>query len=995
MTSSGTVPPRVGVLVVGSLLVALAVAGGPAAAASDPGNASSGEAGAFDGYWVGAEGGSTGDLATAPGHAEAWGQSGAVARESRASAGPEENGSAGRALDEGDLPSYPGPAVDSADEGSTGPSTVIVEASDADRLDPGTLRSLGVEVGDRHGRYVEVTASPSTVGAIRALPWVRSVRPVLPPVRSSVSEGVETINASALHDRGVTGEDVRVGVLTGGVDPTSSEYADQVFGARAFHPSGMSGDDPAHGTAVTEVVSDTAPGARLYLTAFDTPVDYADAVEWLLDRDVDVVVMSISWPGRPDDGTSLESRVAANATDEGVVWVNSAGNAGQKHWQGNFEDPDDDGWLNVDGDAETIPLNENETMPGGTLVSLSLKWTDFPGTDDDYTLYLLDEDLEVVDSSSRMGSENEPVEGLSAVLPSDGRYSVAIEGEDSPHLIEVFGLRNTGSFENPIPRGSVRAPAVATGVTAVGAYDVRDGDREPYSAAGETNDGRRGVDVLGPARVSSSVYDSFAGTSAAAPHVGGAAALLLSVDDDASRAAVETALVDGAEDVGPAGPDVYSGGGKVDVDAAADLVCGNDDLEPNDDADTAVPVSEARSADLTICAGEYDGFTVEVAPDESLSASIAFDHGTGDLDLVVFAPNGSVLASSASSTDDESVTIDRVPTPGTYHVVVTGVDGSSAPYDLSVDAGFDSLVADHATCTNVSTETGRCPDGTETDVFASDDDRAVSQVEFGSVTTNHTVSWTWYAPSGDQYHSAEVVVNEDDRNRSGVNAWSLIDLQGTEAANVTGEWTVEVAVDGTPVLEQSFVVESEGGGGDGAGFLDREVRSEVPPGGTAEVTLTAEFADVHDRASVADGFRGPVASASIEAVRIDGESASDAVLFDRAGSDSIGLALQGIEAGSTLEVVYQVEIAADAEEGATVTFTGRDGGADVTAGEVTGDFGVETVSVSGDAGPVARADRDGNGAIDTDELRLAIQGWAAGDYTTDELRQVIQAWARS
>jgi hypothetical protein len=81
--------------------------------------------------------------------------------------------------------------------------------------------------------------------------------------------------------------------------------------------------------------------------------------------------------------------------------------------------------------------------------------------------------------------------------------------------------------------------------------------------------------------------------------------------------------------------------------------------------------------------GEEHYFAVELSQSDRLSVSITFDHNDADLDLAVQAPDGSEIASSNSTTDDESVSV-IAPTDGTHTVQVYPYDQGTAAYDLSV-----------------------------------------------------------------------------------------------------------------------------------------------------------------------------------------------------------------------------------------------------------------------------------------------------------------------
>ncbi|MEY7850028.1 hypothetical protein AB7C87_12620 [Natrarchaeobius sp. A-rgal3] len=113
-------------------------------------------------------------------------------------------------------------------------------------------------------------------------------------------------NVVPIHDAGTTGENVSVGVLdVTGFDLEHRALEDRVAGKASFGTDAVavnSGD--RHGTSAAVTVAGTAPDASLYLVTFETADDYADAVQWLLERDVDVIVAPVADAGTLGDGTS-------------------------------------------------------------------------------------------------------------------------------------------------------------------------------------------------------------------------------------------------------------------------------------------------------------------------------------------------------------------------------------------------------------------------------------------------------------------------------------------------------------------------------------------------------------------------------------------------------------------------------------------------------------------------------------------------------------------
>ena len=130
-------------------------------------------------------------------------------------------------------------------------------------------------------------------------------------------------------------------------------------------------------------------------------------------------------------------------------------------------------------------------------------------------------------------------------------------------------------------------PAALEPVLAVAAVDDQDGHAS-YSNSGTYVDlaapggDPTGGDDADPRhwitgaylRDSGAAYAWLAGTSQAAPHVAGAAALLLSVDPGLTPGDVRRILLDSAQDVQEPGWDAFSGYGRLDVRAAVELAQG-------------------------------------------------------------------------------------------------------------------------------------------------------------------------------------------------------------------------------------------------------------------------------------------------------------------------------------------------------------------------------------------------------------------------------------
>ena len=123
-----------------------------------------------------------------------------------------------------------------------------------------------------------------------------------------------------------------------------------------------------------------------------------------------------------------------------------------------------------------------------------------------------------------------------------GRFGIAIVSLGTRHpRFRVFSQYH--DLEGILsPANSIRVPADASGAMAVGAihpWDWVDGRIADYSSRGPTTDGRVKPDITAPSGVSTESYGvwnallgtgGYFGTSAAAPHVAGAAALIKSAN---------------------------------------------------------------------------------------------------------------------------------------------------------------------------------------------------------------------------------------------------------------------------------------------------------------------------------------------------------------------------------------------------------------------------------------------------------------------------------
>ena len=431
-----------------------------------------------------------------------------------------------------------------------------------------------------------------------------------------VSEGIQSIDVSHLHEANITGKDVKVGVLDFGFsrfdELQQKKEVPAYVEAKAFTESGTLENGNVHGTACAEIIHDMAPDAKLYLAMTDGFVGQTiKAALWLAEQGVDIISYSGGGHHGPHNGTAIMDKVVEHITEKyGVLWINAAGNEGLQHLPLKLEDKNDNKLIDItyEGKQYDFALVQWNGEGGVYMV-----WDDWgqdpskPSSTQDLDMYMFSMDPKTKKMTRVATSENPqtgratPYEAIGfkkgALPPGTILYLViAKKNASSPVAVHIHAVGKVKMFPTS-PVGSITIPATSKKALAVGAVDVRNTSLEPFSSQGPTDDGRMKPDVSGPDNNLTMSYGKpnesgrFPGTSAACPHVSGFAALLRQhsgvTNPQDLRQLVEknVRLLDGNA------PDNRFGRGyitakaiKVGTDQSGDPDSGNPSPSPDDDA---------------------------------------------------------------------------------------------------------------------------------------------------------------------------------------------------------------------------------------------------------------------------------------------------------------------------------------------------------------------------------------------------------------------------
>ncbi|WP_435115021.1 S8 family serine peptidase [Halolamina sp. C58] len=375
--------------------------------------------------------------------------------------------------------------------------------------------SFAVPVGSSSQQLVRGPPNDALADAIRSSPD--------PPEESSDPDPLSGFGA--VHEAGVTGDGVRVGVIGSQFSP-GGRLGESVVATRTFadRSPGLAVDS-THDTAVAEIVARTAPDSELYLASIGLeggPAAYERAVSWLRENEVDVVVDAGSYFPRTAEGMARLNEAAAAAAENDTAFVTSAGNYAERHWAGTGNE----GWLAFANDTRYNTLGEGEIAGG---VSLRLYWEG--NADYDLFLYRAEngEDPLIAKSATNETGNGSHTEAIDATVP-EGRYYVAVQGgpDAGESTVDLFSSRHELGISSD--GGGMVAPATAEGVIAVGAVDAVTGEPRSYSSTGPR------LDISAPGAVDTNTAGEMYGSSVAAPLVAGALTLMLAENESLSPA---------------------------------------------------------------------------------------------------------------------------------------------------------------------------------------------------------------------------------------------------------------------------------------------------------------------------------------------------------------------------------------------------------------------------------------------------------------------------
>lgn len=439
----------------------------------------------------------------------------------------------------------------------------------------------------------------------------------------------------ATAQTGFNGAGIKVGVLSDTASPTrvAALIASGDLGPNTIVLPGQSGGAGSdEGTAMMEIVQDMAPGAQIYFaTAFSGETGFANNIKALADQGCSVIVDDVSYSNEAAFQDGIIAQAVNEVTGRGVLYFSSAANSGNiAHgtsgtWEGDFSNGGTYTTPVNSGNTKTYQVHRFQTTPsaqnydvikvlGNTYFDFT--WSDPLGTSaNDYDMFVLDttgatlkafsvdtqngtqDPIEEVAAVNQGGNYNAPAAGDRVVFvkttaaaaralrldTNRGQLTIATVGSTKGHNAAANTVSCAATFWDSAKTGTKAFNGASNPCETFSSDGPRKVFYNPNGSAitaGNFLFGTGGGVTLQKPDVTAADgvvtatpgFKPFFGTSAAAPHAAGIAALIRSARPNLSNGQILNVLLNTSLDNEAPGVDPTGGYGVLNAQAAMQAV---------------------------------------------------------------------------------------------------------------------------------------------------------------------------------------------------------------------------------------------------------------------------------------------------------------------------------------------------------------------------------------------------------------------------------------
>ncbi len=555
------------------------------------------------------------------------------------------------------------------------------------------LKKIGFQQEEKYGKMITGWLRIANLEKLEELENLVIVRPSYKPITHigvTTSQGDSAQYSSlARYTDEIDGEGSKIGVLSDSYNTLGGENSGILSGdlpgpanpngyntsVQVIREHSVTASDEGRG--MIEIVHDVAPGAELaFHTAFGGQSIFANGILALAAAGCDIIVDDVSYLAEPFFQDGIIAQAVNTVKAAGVSYFSSAGNMGDNSYENSFNDTGST--ITVNGIVERLhdfgggDMRQTIIIPQGRQFLISFQWSNpffsvsgAPGAGTDLNFYLLPKGTNsIVAAGYTNNLGGDPVEVVNYINNTAGtEFEIMITTKSGaiPSKIKYI-IYSSGITiaEHDTQSGTIVGHANAEGAIAVGAahyfntkaYNGTVTTTTSYSSIGGVpilfdQDGnsvsaitRQKPEMIGPDGGNTTFFGSdigfdadafpnFFGTSAAAPHIAAATALIREAGAKTDSEALQSIYAT-IQDLNIEGFDYFTGFGEVKIDAAVTF------------ARTTFPVElvyfNAESDDRLIylrweTATETDneGFMLQQSIDGTRYEDVDFIHGQGTI----------------------------------------------------------------------------------------------------------------------------------------------------------------------------------------------------------------------------------------------------------------------------------------------------------------------------------------------------------------------------